>query len=67
MKARAWIMLVLAVAVISMSGCKKKDTTVKQPQATPEAVPEAKETKQMSANKESFEQRPKVSRSTCTL
>jgi aldose 1-epimerase len=54
MKARAWIMLVLAVAVISMSGCKKKDTTVKQPQATPEAVPEAKETKQMSANKESF-------------
>ena len=62
MKARTWIMLVLAVAVMSMSGCKKKDTTVKQPPAKPEAVPEvkpeAKETRQMSANKESFGKTP---------
>jgi aldose 1-epimerase len=54
MKARIWIMLVLAVAVISMSGCKKKDTTVKKAQAKPEA----KEIKQMSANKESFGKTP---------
>jgi aldose 1-epimerase len=54
MKARVWIMLVLAVAVISMSGCKKKDTTVKEPQAKPEA----KEIKQMNANKESFGKTP---------
>ena len=58
MKARVWIMLVLAVAVISMSGCKKKDTTVKEPQAKPEVKPEAKETRQMSANKESFGKTP---------
>ena len=58
MKARVWIILVLAVAVISMSGCKKKDTTVKKPEAKPETTPEAKETKQMSANKESFGKTP---------
>jgi aldose 1-epimerase len=58
MKARVWIMLVLAVAVISMSGCKKKDTTVKESQAKPEVKPEAKETRQMSANKESFGKTP---------
>jgi len=59
-------MLVLAVAVISMSGCKKKDTTAEKPPAKPEAThevkpeakPEAKETRQMSANKESFGQTP---------
>ncbi|MBN2593883.1 MAG: galactose mutarotase [Sedimentisphaerales bacterium] len=50
MRARIWIMLVLAVAVTSMSGCKKKDTTVKEPQTKPEA----KEIKKMNANKESF-------------
>jgi len=54
MKARAWIMLVLAVAVISMSGCKKKETPVK----APEVKPEAKEIGQMSANKESFGKTP---------
>ena len=54
MRARIWIMLVLAVAVISMSGCKKKDTTVEEPQA----MPEAKEMKQMNANKESFGKTP---------
>jgi len=58
MKARIWIMLVLAVAVISMSGCKKKGTTVKESQVTPEVKPEAKEIKQMSANKESFGKTP---------
>ena len=59
-------MLVLAVAVISMSGCKKKDTTAEKPPAKPEAThevkpeakPEAKETRQMSANKEYFGQTP---------
>ncbi len=59
-------MLVLAVAIISMSGCKKKDTTAEKPPAKPEvthevkpeAKPEAKETRQMSANKESFGQTP---------
>ena len=58
MKARVWIMLVLAVAVTSMSGCKKKDTTVKEPEAIPETKPEAKGIKQMSANKESFGKTP---------
>ena len=62
MKARIWIMLVLAVAAISISGCKKKETTVEKPQAkpqvAPEAKPEAKETKQMSANRESFGKTP---------
>jgi aldose 1-epimerase len=58
MKARVWIMLVLAVAVISMSGCKKKDTTVKEPQPKPQVTTEAKETRQMSANKESFGKTP---------
>lgn len=55
-------MLFLAVAVISMSGCKKKETPVKapeaKPQTTPEVKPEAKEKKQMSANKESFGKTP---------
>lgn len=58
MKTRIWVMLVLAVAVISMSGCKKKDATVKEPEVKPEAKPEAKEIRQMSANKESFGKTP---------
>ena len=70
MKARVWIKLVLAIAVISMSGCEKKDATVKEPEAkpgatleaiqevTPKAKPEAKEIRQMSANKESFGKTP---------
>ncbi|MGB2864409.1 MAG: aldose epimerase family protein [Sedimentisphaerales bacterium] len=58
MKARVWIKLVLAVAVISMSGCEKKDASVKEPEAKPEATPEAKEIRQMSANKESFGKTP---------
>ena len=62
MKARVWIKLVLVVAVISMSGCEKKDATVKESEAKPEttlkAKPEAKEIRQMSANKESFGKTP---------
>jgi aldose 1-epimerase len=62
MKARAWIMLVLAVTVMFMSGCKKKDTTAEKPQAKPETAPEvkpeAKETRQMSANTDSFGETP---------
>jgi len=58
MKARIWIKLVLAVAVISMSGCEKKDAAVKEPEATLKALPEAKEIRQMSANKESFGKTP---------
>jgi aldose 1-epimerase len=70
MKARVWIKLVLAIAVISMSGCEKKDATVKEPKAkpgatleaiqevTPKAKPEAKEIRQMSANQESFGKTP---------
>ena len=62
MKARVWIKLVLAIAVISISGCEKKDATVKEPEtkpeATPEVKPEAKEIRQMSANKESFGKTP---------
>ena len=54
MKARVLIKLVLAVAVISMSGCEKKEATVKEP----EAKPEPKEIRQMSANKESFGKTP---------
>ena len=54
MEARIWIKLVLAIAVISFCGCKKKDATVKEP----EAKPEAKEIREMSANKESFGQTP---------
>ena len=58
MKARVWIMLVMAVAAISVSGCKKKDTTVKEQQAKPQAAPEVKETRKMSANKEPFGKTP---------
>jgi len=70
MKARVWIKLVLAIAVISMSGCDKKDTTVKEseakpeatlkaiPEATPEVKPAAKEIREMSVNKESFGKTP---------
>ena len=62
MKARVWIKLVLVVTVISMSGCEKKDATVKEPEAKPEATlkakPEAKEIRHMSANKESFGKTP---------
>jgi aldose 1-epimerase len=54
MEARVWIKLVLAVAVIFMSGCKKKEATVKKP----EAKPEVKETRQMSADTESFGKTP---------
>ena len=54
MEARVWIKLVLAVAVIFMSGCKKKEAAVTKP----EAKPVVKETRQMSAEKESFGKTP---------
>jgi len=54
MEARIWIKLVLAVAVIFVSGCKKKEAAVTKP----EAKPEVKETRQMSADKESFGKTP---------
>ena len=54
MEARVWIKLVLVVAVIFMSGCKKKEAAVTKP----EAKPEVKETRQMSADKESFGKTP---------
>jgi hypothetical protein len=58
MEARVWIKLALAIAVISICGCEKKDTTVKQQKAKPEATPEAKEIRQMRANRESFGKTP---------
>ena len=57
MAARVWIKLVLAIAVISICGCKKKDTTVKQ-QAEPEATPKVKEIRHMSTDKEVFGKTP---------
>jgi len=54
MEARVCIKLVLAVAVIFMSGCKKKEAAVNEP----EAKPVVKETRQMSAEKESFGKTP---------
>ena len=57
MAARVWIKLVLAIALISICGCKKKDTAVKQ-QAEPEATPKVKEIRQMSTDKEVFGKTP---------
>jgi aldose 1-epimerase len=54
MEARVWIKLVLAIAVITICGCEKKDANVKQQKAKPEA----KEIRQMSANRESFGKTP---------
>jgi aldose 1-epimerase len=54
MKARVWVKLVLAIAVISICSCEKKEATIKEP----EAKPKAKEIRQMSANRESFGKTP---------
>lgn len=54
MKTRVWVNLALAVAVICMSGCKKEQATPKEP----EAAPEVKETKTMSADKTDFGKMP---------
>ena len=52
-------MLFLTAAVISICGCDKKDTAVKQQEAKPEVEPEAKEIRQMSAEKkQSFGKTP---------
>jgi aldose 1-epimerase len=50
MKKGIWAILVSAAVLFYISGCNKKETTVKDPQA--------KETNQMSVNKESFGQTP---------
>ncbi|MGD8500318.1 MAG: aldose epimerase family protein [Phycisphaerales bacterium] len=54
MKTKAWINLVLAAAVICMSGCKEKGV----PSEELESEGKAKETRPMSADKESFGQTP---------
>ena len=54
MKARVLIKLVLAIAVISICGCKKKETPVKEPAAKPETM----EARLMSARQESFGKTP---------
>jgi aldose 1-epimerase len=50
MKKGTWVILVLTVVAVYVSGCDKKEETVKEPQA--------KETNLMNANKESFGQMP---------
>ncbi|KPL23794.1 MAG: aldose epimerase [Phycisphaerae bacterium SM1_79] len=54
MKTQIWINLVLAAAVVCISGCKKKQVTPKEP----EAEPEVKETRPMSAAKDDFGKTP---------
>ena len=58
MKTRFWAIVILAVAVTCMPGCKKKEAVQDQPQGTsdttPGAVQETKETPVMSVNQESF-------------
>jgi aldose 1-epimerase len=54
MKTRVWVNLVLLVGVIYMSGCGKKVPAPKEP----EAKPEAKETRIMSAKTEIFGKMP---------
>ena len=54
MKTKVWISLVLAAAIIYVSGCGKKETDSEEP----EAEPETKEALQMSTQKESFGQTP---------
>jgi aldose 1-epimerase len=58
MEARIWIKLVLAIAVIVICSCDKRDATVKEPEGKIESLPEAKEIGQMSANTESFGKTP---------
>lgn len=54
MKTRIWVNLVLLVGVLYMSGCKEKAPAPKEP----EAKPEAKETRIMSAKTEEFGKMP---------
>jgi hypothetical protein len=62
MRTRVWATLILAVAVICMPGCKKKEAVQDESQAesetTPDAAQETKETPVMSVNQESFGQTP---------
>jgi len=52
MKTRFWVNIVLVVTAVCMPGCKKKAP----PSTEPEAKPEVKETRVMSANEEPFGQ-----------
>jgi len=54
MNARFWINLVLAIGVIYMSGCKKKDAATKEPELKIGAKTEAKEKIAMSIKDETF-------------
>jgi len=54
MRTRIWLILVLSVGVINITGCKKSDTAPPEPQAQTET----KEVMRMSANKESFGRTP---------
>ena len=57
MKMRFWISSILAVTAIYMSGCEKKPTTSKEPQAPAAAAQhDEKEKSKMSIRKESFGQ-----------
>ena len=54
MRTRFWAIMILAVAVISVPGCKKKEAAEDQPDTSPEAAQETKETPAMTVNQESF-------------
>jgi aldose 1-epimerase len=54
MRTRFWAIVILAVAVICVPGCKKKEAVKDQPDTTPEAAQETKETPSMTVNQESF-------------
>ncbi len=58
MRTKVWATLILAVAVICVPGCKKKEAVQDQSQGksdtTPDAAQETKETPVMSVNQESF-------------
>lgn len=62
MRTIVWATLILAVAVICMPGCKKKEATEDESQVQSETMPDAaqetKETPVMSVNQESFGQTP---------
>jgi len=58
MRTKVWAALILAVAIIYVPGCKKKDAVQDQSQGksdtTPDTAQETKETPEMSVNQESF-------------
>ncbi|MEA3226856.1 MAG: aldose epimerase family protein [Planctomycetota bacterium] len=56
MNTRVWAALVLAMAIICMPGCKKKDAVPDQSQAKSDTTQDTKEAPVMSVNQESFGQ-----------